>query len=147
MILIFCLILIIIYSCFIFVSVDMIKNVQSQAKSIHKNLEIERNELNQMEENIKSTKKHISNACQNRNREPSDVCYLIFHWRFDEVTSQILKNDQHMKRSYDDLLFPLHYFFILFSFFNVIIIRFIFEQPFRLFFYLKFICYSHLMYR
>ena len=73
MILFICLIMILTYSCLIMVSVEMMKDVQSQSKSIHKHLQIEQNQLNQIKKQTESMKKDLLNSCQDRKRKSYNV--------------------------------------------------------------------------
>jgi hypothetical protein len=109
------------------------KNVHSKHQYFDEHLKIEKDKLNTFKQNVIQLKKDAGD-----NLDTNDiVCHkcwdAIYDLDFNYILSDVLENNKHIKKSYDDTLSPLQYLLIAICFINTILITMIFREPVRLF--------------
>ncbi len=78
--------------------------------------------------------RHDCKSHVNLNNKACQKCWLCnSSYDYDQIINLVLENNRHIKKSYDDTLFPLQALLIFICSFNTICITMIFKEPITLF--------------
>jgi hypothetical protein len=111
----------------------MMKNVHSKHQYFDENLKTEREKINTLKEKLIQLKEDARNNINTNDIVCYKCWYSFYELNYNYLIFHVLENNKHIKKSYDDTLFPLQYLFILISYLNMISITIIFKRPIRLF--------------
>ncbi len=113
---------------------SMMKNVHSKHEYFDEHLKKERDHLNTMKQKLFE----LENEARNNLHTGDLVChqcwYSIYKLDYNSISTYVLENNRHIKKSYDDTLSPLQNLLIIIYYVNTYSMSMILETPFRLFF-------------
>ena len=111
----------------------MMKNIHSKHEYYNEHLKKEREQLRTITQQLLQLKEDARNNLNKINPDCHKCWYSLYKLDYNYMFD-ILKNNQHIKKSYVDILFSLQNHLILIYYMNTISMTTIFKTPFRLFF-------------
>lgn len=133
-ILLICLLLIIVY-CSIFVMLfSQMRSIHSQHEYFQKNFKIEREKLNEMKENLFEFEAIAENNLFKTDRDCYECWYSLYKLDYKSIFSYMKMNNEPIKRSYHQTLYPLQRLLIILAYGNTHLMLSIYIEPFRLLF-------------
>jgi hypothetical protein len=112
----------------------MMKNVHSKHEYFDAYLKKERDQLNTIKQLLLELKEDARNNLDINDPVCHQSWYSIYKLDYDYMSSYILENNKHIKKSYVDTLFSLQNLLNLMFHINTISMTTIFEKTLRLFF-------------
>lgn len=110
----------------------MMINVHSKHQYFDENLKIEREKLNTFKQKLVQFKEDAQKNIDTNNIVCWKCSYSISKLNYNYIISTVLENNKHIKKFYDDTLFPLQYLLILICYISMISMMVIFKKPIRL---------------
>lgn len=129
------LIFIVIYYGIFSMLFSMIQDVRSKHEYFNEHLKKERDQLNTIKQKLFELKEDARINLNKYHPGCHKCWYSIYKLDYNYVSSYILENNQPIKKSYDDTLFPLQYLLIVIYYINTFSMAMIFETSFQLFFF------------
>ncbi|CAF4883741.1 unnamed protein product [Rotaria socialis] len=111
----------------------MMVNIHSKHDYFKKQLQIEAENLNRFKQDLLRTQNDTLNHKKN-NQTCVQCWFLDLMLNYNYIFNYVLEKNRHIKKSYNDTLYPLQHLLILMSFFNTILIMIIFKEPIEIFF-------------
>ncbi len=111
----------------------MMINIHSKHEYFSVQLQIEREQLDKFKNELIEQKSCYSNNIRKDDMTCQKCWWPVLDLNFNHIINHVLKNNKHIKRSYDDTLFPLQRLLIPICLFNTLCITIIFKEPIKLF--------------
>lgn len=112
---------------------SMMKDVYSKHQYFDENLKKEREKTNLLKEKLFQLKEDARQNINTKDIERHKCWYPFYKLDYDYLISNVLENNKHIKKSYNDILFPLQYLIILLSYLNIISITITYKKPIGMF--------------
>jgi len=126
--------LIIIYYWTFSMFFSMMKNVYSKHEYFDEHLKKERDQLNTMKQKLVELKKVARNNLDINDPVCHECWYSVYKLDYNYISSYILENNNPIRKSYDNTIFPLQDHLVLVYYINTIAMATIFQTPYRLYF-------------